>query len=233
MKREFDPAAPELMDVAEAPSAELLEDLRNLEWLNRHFGSHRLWRLFLRRWWAPGISWRTVDWATGYGDLPREMVRFGRRQNSPVQVLGVEGNPATANLAREASRGYPEVRIVDGDVRTVPVPESTDLLSCHLALHHFSEEDAVDILRAAWQSGARRLLFTDLLRGRWLQLGVWILTATLLRAPMTQHDARVSVRRAFSGEEMRSMAKRAGWKDFRWGAFAGFRQALWWEEKDR
>jgi hypothetical protein len=229
MRREFDPSAPERMDVAETPSAELLEDLRNLEWLNRQFGSHRLLLHFLRKWWLPGVAWQVVDWATGYGDLPRQMVRFGRRQNSPLQVVAVDANPATLELAKAASVGYRELDFVRGDLRSFRVPPETDLLSCHLALHHFSEEDAVEVLRRAWQSGARRLLFTDLRRGRDLQWGVWLLTALILRAPMTRHDARVSVKRAFSGPELCALARQAGWENFHWGRFSGFRQAIWWE----
>ena len=58
MKRQFDPAEPELMDRPQPVTAELASDLRNLRELNRHFGSHALILHFLRRWIQPGAQLR-------------------------------------------------------------------------------------------------------------------------------------------------------------------------------
>ena len=50
MKRQFDPAEPELMDRPQPVSAELERDLRNLRQLNRYFGSYAVVLKFMRRW---------------------------------------------------------------------------------------------------------------------------------------------------------------------------------------
>jgi hypothetical protein len=227
MQREFDPAEPELMDVASAPTAELREDLGNLETLNRWFGGWDLVEQTVSRWWGRGRDWQIVDLATGFGDIPRQLVRSARRAGVKISITAVEANEATLFLAQEASREFPEIKFVRGDIRTWPVPEGTDILLCSLALHHFSREDATSILKRMKQSRAPHLLVTDLWRNRWLQFGVWFLTSTLLRAPMTRHDARVSVRRAFSRGELESMAGAAGWSNFGWTHSGGVRQAIW------
>ena len=46
MKRQFDPAEPELMDRPQPISPELESDLHNLRQLNRYFGSYALVRSF-------------------------------------------------------------------------------------------------------------------------------------------------------------------------------------------
>jgi ubiquinone/menaquinone biosynthesis C-methylase UbiE len=227
MKREFDAGDPELMDVAATPSEDLREDLQNLETLNRWFGGWGLVAKVVTRWWHPERKWKIVDLATGYGDIPRHLVRLARKQGIPVEITAVEFNPATLFLAREASRDFDEIVFVAGDIRNCPIPRDTDILLCSLALHHFSREDAVGILRRMKSSGARHVLVTDLWRNRWLQFGVWLLTATILRAPMTRHDARVSVRRAFSRAEMESMAREAGWQSYEWSHSGGVRQSMW------
>lgn len=227
MQREFDAGEPELMDVARTPSAELREDLRNLEILNRWFGGWAIVESVVSRWWSSGRSNKIIDLATGYGDIPRRLARLARRQDITVQITAVEFNEATLTLASEASREFQEIEFIVGDILNYPIPQNVDILLCSLALHHFSEEDAIRILRRMKSSGARHVLVTDLWRNRWLQVGVWLLTSTILRAPMTRHDARVSVRRAFSRSEMESMAREAGWKNFEWTHCGGVRQAIW------
>ena len=53
MKRQFDPATPELMDRPQPVTPELESDLRNIRQLNRYFGSYALIEYFLRRWIQP------------------------------------------------------------------------------------------------------------------------------------------------------------------------------------
>jgi ubiquinone/menaquinone biosynthesis C-methylase UbiE len=227
MERQFDAGDPELMDVAASPSPALREDLANLEILNRWFGGWSLVSRLVARWWSPSREWKIVDLATGYGDIPRHLVRSARRQGVTVKITAVEFNPATLALAQEASQKFGEIEYVRGDIRQWSIPPDTDILLCSLALHHFSAQDATGILRRMKESGARHVLVTDLWRNRWLQFGVWFLTATVLRAPMTRHDARVSVRRAFSRTELESMAREAGWRNYEWAHSGGVRQALW------
>jgi hypothetical protein len=49
----------------------------------------------------------------------------------------------------------------------------------------------------------------------------------LYREPMTKHDARLSVARAFSFDEMQDLARLAGWTNFGHESFPIARQAIW------
>jgi hypothetical protein len=86
VKRQFDPALPELMDRPQPVTRELERDLANLRSLNRWFGSHRLVRRFLRRWLRPNGTARILDVATGSGDIPRLIVDHAHRQNVSVHI---------------------------------------------------------------------------------------------------------------------------------------------------
>jgi len=70
VKRQFDPALPELMDRPQPVTRELERDLANLRSFNRWFGGHRLLCRFLRRWLKPNDKARILDVATGSGDIP-------------------------------------------------------------------------------------------------------------------------------------------------------------------
>ena len=83
------------------------------------------------------------------------------------------------------------------------------------------------VLRNARRLSSRHLLVADLKRSYAGAIGIWLLTALLLRVPMTLHDARLSIRRAFSREEFRALASEAGWEDFSQADFPVTRQAIW------
>ncbi|MBE7211423.1 MAG: methyltransferase domain-containing protein [Gluconacetobacter diazotrophicus] len=226
--REFDPAQPELMDRPQPVTRELEVDLANLVGINRYFGSHRLIRGFLRRWFRPGESYRVLDLCTASGDIPRLMVDWARTRGVHLQIEAVDYQASTLAVARRLSAGYPEIVYREGDALAVGGGAGEyDFVFCSLALHHFAEEGAVILLRRARELARRGVLVADLERSRPAQAGVWLLTAVLYREPMTQQDARVSVRRAFSYRELAALARRAGWEHFGHRRFPVARQAIW------
>ena len=108
-----------------------------------------------------------------------------------------------------------------------------DMVLCSLALHHFSNDDAVRVLQKIRDLSAARILVADLRRARWLSCAVYFVTATTYRDEMTKTDARLSAARAFSFLEMRNLAERAGWKNFGHRKFAVGRQAIWMDSSSR
>ena len=235
MTRYFNPAEPELMDRPQPVSVELTKDLENLASLNRWFGSHRLLRKFLRRWWGKGDRPRVLDLCCGAGDLPQVMCEFARARGIMPQITALDANAATVEIARQRCAEFPEIEFVQGDAltfepreRDTPVRAVFDMVHCSLALHHFSEADAIQLLRHCRTLGVR-ILISDLERGWFTSAGVWLLTSLIYREPMTKHDGRESARRAFSYAELRDLAREAGWQNFRQARFAFCRQAIWLE----
>jgi 2-polyprenyl-3-methyl-5-hydroxy-6-metoxy-1,4-benzoquinol methylase len=228
MKRRFDPAELELMDRTQPVTPELMSDLRNLRQLNRYFGSYRLIEHFLRCWLKPGSRVRIVDLATGSGDIPRLVVDYARRIDAAVTVDAIDQQSSTLEVARELSGDYSEIEFIEGDILTF-AREPYDIVLCSLALHHFAEEKAVALLRHCREISKKYVLVSDLRRGWLATLGVYLLTTLFFREPMTRTDARLSAERAFSFREFKSLADRAGWRNFGHARFAGARQAAWLE----
>jgi SAM-dependent methyltransferase len=228
MKRQFDPAEPELMDRPQPVTSELASDLRNLRQLNRYFGSYALIEHFLRRWILPGTRMRVLDLATGSGDIPRLIVDYARRVKATVTVDAVDQQISTLEIARGLSAGYPEINFLEGDVLSFD-DASYDLVLCSLALHHFDEAAAVRLLARCRELSNKYVLVSDLRRGLLATAGVYLLTALVFRDSMTRTDARLSAARAFSFAEFRSLAERAGWRNFGHRKFRFARQALWLE----
>jgi Methyltransferase domain len=227
VQRQFDPSEPELMDRPQPASAELEQDLQNLYQLNRFFGSHALVRRFLQEWITPRSSWRIADLATGCGDIPRLTVEFARSIGANVQIDAVDQNGATLEIARKHSANFPEINFVQANILEWRPAKPCDLVLCSLALHHFSSDDAVRLLRHCPEISQRFVLVSDLRRGYLASVGVFLLTATIFREPMTRTDGRLSAARAFSFNEFRALAERAGWQNFDHARFRWARQAIW------
>jgi 2-polyprenyl-3-methyl-5-hydroxy-6-metoxy-1,4-benzoquinol methylase len=232
MKRQFDPAEPELMDRPQPVSSELEKDLQNIRQLNRFFGSHRLVLHFLRRWIKPGDHVRIVDLATGSGDIPRLIVDRTRKIGAKVEIAALDQQSATIEIARKLSADYPEISFVEANILEWQPAGPYDIVLCSLALHHFSDEDAARLLRRCRELSQRFVLVSDLRRGLLATIGVYLLTALIFRELMTRYDGRVSAARAFSFAELDDLAARAGWQNFQHKKFRFARQAIWLEKID-
>jgi len=227
MKRKFDPDELELMDRPQPVSTGLERDLKNLRELNRWFGSHSLIRHFCRRWIKSGDRLQIADLATGSGDIPRVIVDFAREIGAEVKIDALERQAATLEIAKKLSVGYPEISFIEANILEWNSIERYDLVLNSLALHHFSEDDAVRLLRGCRSLSRKFVLVTDLRRGPLATIGVYVLTALVFRDSMTKFDGRLSAARAFSFLEMRELARHAGWKNFGHSKFRFARQAIW------
>ena len=227
MKRKFDPAELELMDRPQPVSTELEHDLKNLRRLNRWFGSYSLVRHFCRRWIKPEDQLRIADLATGSGDIPRLIVDFAREIGAEVKIDALDHQSATLEIAEKLSAGYTEISFIKANILEWNPPAHYDLVLNSLALHHFSEDDAVRLLQRCRDISRKFVLVTDLRRGLLATAGVYLLTASIFRDPMTKFDGRLSAARAFSFLEMRELARRASWKNFGQSKFRFARQAIW------
>jgi 2-polyprenyl-3-methyl-5-hydroxy-6-metoxy-1,4-benzoquinol methylase len=231
VKRKFDPAEVELMDRPQPVSAELEQDLENLRQLNRSLGSHALIRRFLSRWISAGDELRVVDLATGSGDIPRMIVDYTRKVAARITIDAIDQQSATVAIARKLSAGYPEISYINANILDWNPAEPYDIVFCSLALHHFSDDDAVAVLRHCRELSRKFVLVSDLRRGWLATIGVHVLTALIFREAMTRYDGRLSAARAFSFTEFHDLAIRAGWGTFRHRKFRFARQAIWLESK--
>lgn len=216
------------MDRPQPVTAELKRDLANLRSLNRWFGSHRLVRKFLQRWLRDGDE--IIDLATASGDIPRLIVDFAKQKKALVRVTAVDQLPATITIAKQLSGDYPEITYRASDL--FQCEGKFDVVLCSLALHHFSEGEAIRVLRKCAELSRGAVLVADLRRARWLSAAVWLVTELIYREPMSKTDARLSAARAFSFRELRGLAEQAGWTNFGHARFFTGRQAIWLDRRE-
>lgn len=213
-ERRYDSSVLEMMDRPNADVSVLRDDLKNLRRMNKYFGGLAAVRTAMRPLLGQMDKEKTVeilDLATGSADHPLAVVELARHLGRRVRIVAVDKNPVMLQTARELTAGIPEISIEEGDILSPRYPDkSFDIVLCSLTLHHFSRADAVAILRNMARLCRVGLIVNDLRRswlGAWM---AWLYTHLTTRNPMTLYDSPLSVLRAFTLEELATMAEEAG-----------------------
>jgi SAM-dependent methyltransferase len=205
----------EWMDAPAAPPAQLARSLRFIRRINRLLGYRRQVIGYLDRYsrnWPRGQAITILDVATGSADIPLAIARWAHVHHHDVRLIGLDRHALTARIARrESSRPIGHLSIVRGDAMRLPLADgAVDYAITSTFLHHLDDDQAVAVLREMARVARRGIIAADLLRTR--RAYFWISLFTLFAGPMVRHDARLSVAQAFSLEEARELATRAGLK---------------------
>jgi SAM-dependent methyltransferase len=157
---------------------------------------------------TPGAPVRVLDVATGSGDVPRALAAKAARAGLPnLTVAGCDISPTAVETA---ARAAPGLTYFTRDAIRDPLPAGYDVVTCSLFLHHLSGDDAATLLGRMAAAAGRLVLVNDLDRSRFNYLAVWAACRVLTRSPVVRFDGPASVRSAFTAEEARALAARAG-----------------------
>src|SRR5262245_38649962 len=219
------------MDRLDAPPAEMSRNLGDIARLNRIGATETIQRhvaSFLDRL-RPDETLRILDVGTGAADIPLALARWARRGGHRVRIVALDVHPTILRYAARAVDGTPEVHVVAGDALEAPIRAgSIDVAICSLVLHHLSEEAVVGLLRQLADLARLGFVVSDFRRGRLAWATVWLLPRERCRSRMTRHDGPLSVRRAYTPEELARLSQRAGLPDVRWQRAPAFRQVGVW-----
>jgi ubiquinone/menaquinone biosynthesis C-methylase UbiE len=227
MQREFSESQPELMDLPNVDEAALRVDLQHLAGLNKTFGGRKVVETVFHRLADKTRNLLLFDLAAGYGDHGRNLIQQAKAHKCDITIVAVDFQFQTLKIAREATSDDHKMFFVQADARKLPFRnKAADLAFCSLALHHFAEKDALTVLQEMARTGRHGTAVVDLVRSRLAAFCIWLLTAFIIRDPMVRHDARLSVKRAFTDEEMRALAHQAGWPNLKQTKHMWFQQAV-------
>ncbi|MEE9521413.1 MAG: methyltransferase domain-containing protein [candidate division NC10 bacterium] len=205
--------AAELIDEPGIALDELSANLQDLERMNRLFGGTRL----VFRYLEPMLRQthtgeiQILDVATGGADIPAAIVRWARRQGWRVRVVGIDKNPQMLRAAEERIREYPEISLELADALALPYPpRSFDVVLCSLALHHLTYAEGIALLASLDKIGRWGFIVNDLLRSWHAYVLTWLGMHLFCRGRLVRHDGPISIRRAYTLSELRTMVERAG-----------------------
>jgi len=220
--------ATELIDLPCADADELARTLEDLAWINHWLGGTRLILDHLASL-LPDLPTpiRILDVATGYADIPRAIARWARGRGLSVKIEALDSHDQILELARNASRGFPEIHIRQGNALALPFADgSCDVVLASLVLHHAEGETQARLLRELYRVARSVVVVNDLRRGWWPFLVTWMSLRLVSRSRIIHHDGPVSVRRGYLGAELIALAREACWAQARVSRHAFFRLVL-------
>jgi SAM-dependent methyltransferase len=204
---------PEIMDQPDLNPERHVQALRALARINFLSASAAiLWPELaaLARRMAPRVP-RVLDVATGGGDVPIRLWRRARQAGLDLRIEGCDISPVALEHARAAAaRAVARLRFFEYDALSGPPPESYDAVFCSLFLHHLDEEQAVTFLGRMADSASQLVLVNDLERSRIGLLLAHVAGRLLTTSDVVHVDGPRSVEAAFTREEARALAERAG-----------------------
>jgi len=189
---------PELLDNDEGTEEEIRQSLDDLRFINRWFGGthttksmiENVARLTGRR------EFSLLEVAAGSGDVPLGAARWLQGRGITVRVT---------LLDRAASHLNGAERNIVSDALALPFrDESFDLVSCGLFAHHLEPDEIVRFLGEGLRVCRVAVVVNDLRRSP-LHLAAVYAGLPLFRSRLTRNDSVVSVKRAYTMAEMRSM----------------------------
>ena len=210
----------EWMDDFDIGDKRLRDALRDLRLANRWLGGNAAvtssMRPFVRQGGSKGNAVTVLDLATGLADLPVHLVRWGYRRGYEIDVTGIDANPQTVAYARDylhetqppVVRRHIQVEV--SDALDLPYDDASfDIVTCMLFMHHLDDKNAVQLVNEMQRVSRRGIVVCDLHRHLLAYAGLKLLTELLPVSPMFRHDGLVSVRRAFTRDDLETVARHA------------------------
>lgn len=202
---------PELMDGDDWTREEYTRTLRQLRLLNvltngyrptlkalKHFASRTDDRL------------RVLDVGYGYGDTLRRVAHWGKRNGVPLELTGIDLNPLSEVVAREASAGDDTVRWLTGDVFDHHPERPYHVVMNALFMHHMDDTQAERVLRWMAENSTLGFFINDLHRHRIAYAFIYGFTRLFGFNRLIRNDAPLSVARSFRAREWPEYIRRAG-----------------------
>lgn len=159
-----------------------------------------------------GRPLRILDIASGGGDVVLRLAAKAWLSRVEVEITGCDISPFAVEHATELVRRAPlnnlEFVVEDAIHGTLDGPY--DIVMCSLFLHHLPEDDAMILLRRMKELATQRVLVNDLRRTRLGYVLAWAGCRLLTRSPIVHTDGPLSVRAAFSVDEVQRLADESG-----------------------
>ena len=212
---------PELMDDLNLSGDDLRKNLDELAFINYWLGGNQviikaLNRLLKDKVIQPGENIKIADLGSGGGDLLRVIAKWSRSKKIQVTLTGIDANDFMINYSKQKSKGFPEISYIQQDIFSDDFnAQDYDLVTCSLFCHHFTDEKLSVLFSKLNQEVKKGFIINDLHRHWLAYYSIMVLTRLFRGSYLVQHDAPLSVKRAFIRQELKGVLQGSGVKNMK------------------
>jgi ubiquinone/menaquinone biosynthesis C-methylase UbiE len=204
----------EHLDLGDYTAEEYEGCLAELQQVNRWLGDARALRTTLLR--TIGASqlktFSVIDVGAGSGELLRTIAVWTMHNNREAQLTGVELNARSARAIAEESAPV-NINAVRANAFVLPFADDQfDYAICSLFLHHFKNDQAMEILRELNRVARQEVVAIDLHRHPVAYYFYTTIGRLLFHNRLIREDGALSILRGFKPAELNDLAERSGLK---------------------
>jgi 2-polyprenyl-3-methyl-5-hydroxy-6-metoxy-1,4-benzoquinol methylase len=151
-------------------------------------------------------TYTIIDLGCGHGDILRLVADFGRKKGYKFQLLGIDANQDAIDYACELSTDYPELSFRNEDIFSEAFNEiDYDIALTTLFLHHFKDDDILNLLSRLLKKASLGIVVNDLQRSQ-IAYGLFKLLGVVISNDMIKQDGLTSILRSFKREDLEQMS---------------------------
>jgi 2-polyprenyl-3-methyl-5-hydroxy-6-metoxy-1,4-benzoquinol methylase len=203
-------SAPEIMDDFNMEGEILRDALDKIAGINRFLGGNKAIldgiKLLIKN--KPkATAIRIIDIGCGNGDMLRAIADYGSKNKLNFILKGIDANDFTINHAKSLSTIYNQIGYECKDVFKNDL-EACDIMRCTLTLHHFKDEEILDLLARYKKITTIGIIINDLQRSA-LAYYLFIALCFVFRLnKMSKEDGLVSILRGFKKGDLFNYAEK-------------------------
>jgi SAM-dependent methyltransferase len=193
----------ELLDAEEIPENDLIQNLKELKFINRYLGGHDVVLKGFRFFESRSESFHVLEIGSGGGDNLMAL-----KEKFPQQrFTGVDLKKVCTDYAKSQD---PTIDWVCEDVFKFKSEKPIDVIFNSLFCHHFTDDQLVMILKWMNDNAKKGFFIGDLHRHTLAYWTIKLLTSLFSKSYLVKNDAPLSVKRGFTSKEWRLLLYKAG-----------------------
>ena len=158
---------------------------------------------------------KIVDVGCGNGDMLRKLADFGLQNNLNLELIGVDANNFTVNYAIDLSVNYPNIEYRCEDIFSESFSElNYDIVLCTLTLHHFKNDEIIELLTLFNKNSKLGFVVNDLHRNSVAYRLFQALCFVFRMNKMSREDGLTSILRGFKKEELIAFSENLRFKKY-------------------
>ncbi|WP_394775622.1 methyltransferase domain-containing protein [Flavobacterium sp.] len=208
----------EIMDDFSLEGKELQDALDKIARINQLLGGNKLTLHGIKRLLNKTDTQKTIviaDIGCGNGDMLRMLADYGQKNKLNFKLIGVDANEFTINYAKKLSTEYPNIEYICVDIFSEGFTQiKYDIVLCTLTLHHFTNDEILNIITIFNNNATIGIVINDLHRSKLAYRLFKMIGIIFNLNRMSREDGLVSILRGFKKNELESFSKKLNFKNY-------------------